>query len=185
MARKSQLTDTQWHEIEKRLLAGEPARALGREFDISEAAIRKRKGAQIKQIRHVANQMVTAECALKALPIGAQISAHSLMDELRAVSTHLAGAAKYGAINAHRLNGIANQQIEKIDDTDLTPDSASMEAIKSVAILTEVANKAAQTGINLLNANKDVIKRDADYSAGVSERDWFNKNSGKVVGVSG
>ncbi len=39
MGRKSSLTEKQWSEIERRLVNGESARSLAREFEISEAAI--------------------------------------------------------------------------------------------------------------------------------------------------
>ncbi|WP_374694193.1 helix-turn-helix domain-containing protein [Janthinobacterium sp. J1-1] len=51
MGRKSSLTDKQWAAIGQRLLKGEAARALAKEFGVSEAAIRKRFGAQTKQIK--------------------------------------------------------------------------------------------------------------------------------------
>jgi len=42
MGRKSSLTEKQWSEIGRRLVAGEKGRALAREFEVSEAIIRKR-----------------------------------------------------------------------------------------------------------------------------------------------
>ncbi len=161
MARKSPLSNTQWGEIEKRLLAGEKIRALAREYGVAESTIRTRLSAQIAQIKNVANQVIDAEIALNSLPISAQISAQSLINDLRAISTHLAGAAKYGAITAHRLNGIANMQLDKIDESELhIPDSNSIQVVKTISALTDVANRSAQTGLNLLNANKDMIKKE-------------------------
>jgi hypothetical protein len=113
MGRKSSLTEKQWSEIERRLIAGEKGRALAKEFGISEAAIRKRCGAQTKQIKDVANQLVAAETAFSALPISAQISARTLADELKEISMQLAGAARYSAATAHRLfDAINNTQTE-------------------------------------------------------------------------
>src|SRR5450830_632709 len=74
MGRKSSLTEKQWAEIGQRLIKGDAGRVLAREFGISEAAIRKRFGAQTKQIKDVANQLDAAEVAFSALPIGAQIN---------------------------------------------------------------------------------------------------------------
>lgn len=158
MARKSPLTEKQWADIEKRYVTGESARGLAKEYGITDTAIRKRFGSQSKEIKQVVNQVLDAEKAFKSLPYSSQVSAQSLLDELRAVSTHLAGAAKFGSMTAHRLAGIANMQLESIDETELNnPDSASMNVVRAVAGLTEAANKAAQTGINLLNANKERI----------------------------
>jgi hypothetical protein len=155
MARKSPLSDKQWREIERRLLAGEKARPLGREFGISEAAIRKRFGTQTKQIKEVANQIVATEQAFKSLSISSQISARTLADELLAISTHLAGAAKFGAMTAHRLSGIANQQIDKIDEANPAGDP---EVLQGIAALTKMANDSSVIGMNLLNANKETVK---------------------------
>ena len=158
MARKSPLTDKQWTDIEKRLLAGEKAAALAKEFGINRSAISRRFTQQIATVKNVANQLYEADVALKSLPVAQQNQALSLFDDLKAISTHLGGAGKYGAMTAHRLSGIANMQLDKIDEAELhDPESASFQVVKTVAGLTEVANKAAQTGINLLNANKDRI----------------------------
>jgi hypothetical protein len=156
MTRKSKLSEKQWVEIERRLLAGEPGRALAREFGVSETAIRKHCGSRTKQIKAVANQLFEAEKAFKSLPLSSQIQAANLLDELRAVSTHLAGAAKLGSMTAHRLAGIANQQVQMIDDSKPLED---IESLKGIAILTDLSNKAAQTGLNLLAANKERIKQ--------------------------
>ncbi len=162
MAKKSPLSDAQWKEIEKRLLAGEGSRALSRVYGVPESTIRTRLSAHTAQVKKVANQVIEAEQNFYALPIAAQISAQTLINELRSISIHLAAAARYGAMTAHKLNGIANQQMEMIDETDLSPDSQSMETLRTVAALTEVANKSSQTGINLLNANKDMVKKDSE-----------------------
>lgn len=158
MGRRSNLTDTQWNEIEKRVLSGEPLRSIGKHFGISEAAIRKRLGAQTKQIKAVANQIVEVEGALKSLPIGAQISALNLADELRAISTHLASAAKYGAATAHRLFGIAHEKAMMVNDA--TPmEGESLDSLKGIAVLTRMGNESANLGMNLINANKETVKR--------------------------
>lgn len=154
MGRKSKLTDAQWEQIGKRLLDGGSARALGREFGVSEATIRERFATQHKKIKNVANQVVATTMALRELPISAQISAHNLASRLIAISEHLAGAAVYGAATAHRLNGIANSQVEKIDDAE--PEK-TIEVLKRIDALTRVANNASEIGMNLLRANKETI----------------------------
>lgn len=156
MGRPSKLTDKQWHDLERRFLSGEPGRALSREYKISEAAIRKRIGTQAHQIKAVANQLVAAEAAFSALPIGAQISARTLADELKEISTHLAGAARFGAATAHRLNGIAHAKAVEVDDA--TPlDDDSRKVLGDIAVLNRMANDASQIGVNLLRANKDHV----------------------------
>lgn len=173
MGRHSKLTEKQWASIEKRLLDGQSARSLASEFGISEAAIRKRIGTQTKDIKAVANQLVAAETAFSALPIGAQISARTLADRLKAISNHLTGAAEFGAATAHRLSGIAHSKVNEIDDAQpLNPES--MDSLKSIAALTKMANESSEIGINLLRANKehvDAINAAARNESAVKELD--------------
>ena len=154
MGRPSKLTDAQWEAIRKRLLAGEVGRELAREFGVVESAIRKRFGAQIKQIKDVANQIVATEVALKALPVSAQISAHDYAAQLRAITTHTVGAAQYGAAISHRLMGIAHDKVMEIDDASPLGDE-SAQTLKGIAVLTRMANESSEIGLNLLRANKD------------------------------
>lgn len=157
MARPSKLTEKQWSEIERRHLKGEKIRPLAKEFGISEGAIRLRVSTQSAEIKQVANQIVAAEQRFNALPVSAQVSARSLIDELKAISFHLASAGKYGAMTAHRLSGIANAKVEQIDD-DEPLNEESMESLKGIAVLTRMANESSQIGLGLLSANKEMIK---------------------------
>ncbi len=157
MGRPSKLTAKQWDTIGKRFLAGEKARPLGREFGVSEAAIRQRFSTQHEQIKTVANQIVAAESAFKELPLASQIATQDLAAQLRSISGHLAGAANFGAATAHRLSGIAHAQVQKIDDAEPLG-AESIESLKGVAALTKLANDSSQIGLNLLSANKEMIR---------------------------
>lgn len=155
MGRKSKLTDAQWDQIGKRLLKGEKARPLAREFGISEAAIRARFSARTSQVKAVANQILATEQALKGLDVSSQIDAVNLANELRAISMHLAGAARFGAATAHRLAGIANGQVALVDDAE--PEKSSV-ALGRIGVLTKLVNEAGAMGLNLLASNKDQVK---------------------------
>lgn len=159
MARKGSLTQKQWNDIEKRLIAGEKRRPIAREYGISEAAIRKHFGSQITDIKSIANQIVEAEQKFYSLPISAQISTQELVNELRAVSHHLIGAAKYGAMTAHKLSGIANMQVDKIDETDPLSEE-SQPALEAIAALTKISNESARIGIELVKSTKDSIDKE-------------------------
>jgi len=152
MGRSSVLSLKQWADIEKRILSGEKIRPLSREYGISEAAIRKRLGAQVSSIKRVANQIVETDLALSVLSIGAQISAHNLADELKAISLHLGAAAKYGAMTASALSKLAHDQIDSVDLTD-----PELTSLKQIAALTRVANDSSNIGVNLLKANKEAF----------------------------
>ena len=156
MARTSKLTEAQWHDIEKRMLAGEKAAVLAKEYGIDRAQITRKITPSVRNVKTVANQLLNAETALKQLPITQQIATLSLVDELRAISTNLASAGKYGAINANRLSGLANAQLNTVDEEDI---ESSGVALKMVSILTDMANESSKVPLGLLNANKDQMQR--------------------------
>jgi hypothetical protein len=158
MGRKSKLSEKQWQEIGKRLLEGEKASALAREFKVSPATISERFSKSVGNVKAVANQILETENALKSLTVSEQVSAISLADQLRSISSHLAGGANYGAATFHRLAGIAHAKVQEIDDAAPLNDE-SREALRDVAVLTKMANDAAVTPLNLLSANKDRVKQ--------------------------
>jgi hypothetical protein len=161
MGRPSKLDDAKWEELKSRLAKGEKAADLAREYKVSKAAISSRMSKRIETIKIVANQIVSAEKALSSLTIAEQVLTISLADDLRAISMHLAGAAKFGAATAHRLSGVAHQKVQEIDDSaPLTGES--MESLKVIAALTRTANESSQIGISLLSANKEVAAAAAE-----------------------
>lgn len=174
MARPSKLTDKQWAEIERRLIDGESRRALAKEFGITETAIRKRLGSQVKEIVSVADQLLEAEKSLKALPISSQVSAQNLFQRMRSISDHLASAAEFGAMTSHRLHALAHQQSAKIDEVD---PAKSGETLQTIAALTKIGNAASETAINLLAANKEAI-REANKGGGQSKDDLLREIAG-------
>lgn len=155
MGRPSKLTDRQWADIERRMVGGEAVRALAREYKIQPSTIRERLSARVEATKTAAASMAKAGELLDKLPISAQINARSLADRLRGISDNLAAAAELGAMTAHRLQALANSEVQKVDDARPLD---SLEALKGVALLTKLANDSAETGLNLLAANKDRIK---------------------------
>ncbi len=157
MGRPSNLTDAQWEELKARLAKGEKAADLAREYGTSKPAISRRVSKRIETVKAVANQVVAAEEAMAALPVTEQILAKGLIDDLKAISTHLASAGKFSAATTHRLSALAHDQVQKVEDSD--PDSkVSRAALKNVGKLTQLANQASAVPINLLAANKDLVK---------------------------
>jgi hypothetical protein len=157
MGRKSKLTDGQWEEIGRRIVAGEKPAALAREFKVSPSTISERFSKTVENVKAVANQIVATDQALKSLSIPEQISAVSLAQDLISISGHLAGAAKFGSATAHRLAGIAHGKVQEIDDA-APLNAESVEALKGVAALTKLANDSASIALNLLAANKETVK---------------------------
>ena len=111
----------------------------------------------------LASEKVQAEAVVRdisaqisALPVSRQQIVGTLAQRLSNISTHLASAAEYGAATAHRLSGIAHEQVAKIDDADPL-NQESMESLRGIAALTKMANEASEIGVNLLRANKDAV----------------------------
>ena len=154
MGRPSKLTEKQWGEIAGRMASGESVRALGREFGVSDGAIRLRLSAQVSEIKDIANQILATEGRLKAMPIAAQVTTHNLANQLRSISGHLAGAANYSAATAHRLAAIANAQVDKIDDAN---PMESQEILQGISALTKMSNDAGMIPLGLLKATKEII----------------------------
>lgn len=159
MGRPSKLTEKQWSDIDRRLLAGEKIRALAREFGVAESTIRERFSALHGKVKDAANQLLSAESAMSALPVSAQISAVNLAAKLRSISQHVASAAENGAMVAHRLSGVMLQQVEHVDDAE--PEK-SIDALRRIGALSKLVNDASALSINLLSANRDMAKRAAE-----------------------
>jgi len=155
VARPSKLTEKQWAEIQHRLMNGDSPGKVAKDFNVGRTTITDRFPAGCRELKELANQIVSTDAKFKALPIASQVSVMSLVDDLKAISMHLAGAAKFGSATAHRLAGIANAQVDKIDDVN---PMESQEIMQGISALTKMANDSSQIGINLLNANKEQIK---------------------------
>ncbi|HQS59667.1 MAG TPA: hypothetical protein PKZ37_14910 [Gallionellaceae bacterium] len=171
MGRKSKLTPEQWIDVERRVLVdGESVSAIAREFGMDEAAIRRKinpnksekseRTDKSKPLMQLAKEKVSADKLVRdiseeisGLPVARQNIVSDLARKLSSISDHLAGAAEYGAMTAHRLSMIANMQVAQIDESASLEENA--DALKSVLAITRAGNEAAQTGLNLLNANKD------------------------------
>lgn len=157
MARPSKLTEKQWGQIKERLLRGELIGVLAKEFGIGRTTITDKFPGGLKSLKELANQMVTIDGEFMALPITDRVSVTSFVDELKAITGHLAGAARFGSATAHRLAGIAHNQVQKIDDADPLGEGG-IETLKGISALTKLSNDASVIGINLLNANKESVK---------------------------
>lgn len=156
MARPSKLTPAQWNEVHRRLAEGEGVRKLAAEFGVSPATICKGGvSKQTERVQKVAQKLADAQTSLAELPVRQQHMAVNLADKLRNISTSLASAAELGAATAHRLNALANTEVAKVDDVNPLE---SIDNLKSVGVLTKLANESAHVALNLLNANKEAVK---------------------------
>lgn len=156
MGRPSKLTDKQWAEIGRRLAKGDRPTDLAREFGVSKQRISGRFSVRTETLKTVAQQVADAETAFAALPVLEQITVRSLADDLRAISGHLVTAARNGAMTSSRLSHIAHVQTDKLDESAGLDENAAV--LQSVIAFTKGANLSAETGLNLLAANKDMLR---------------------------
>lgn len=177
MGRKSKLTDQQWADIKRRVLEGARPADLAREYGVSRATISERVSRRVEEIKSVANQVVSAELALGALPIAEQVMTISYASGLRAISLSLMRGADLSAKNYHRVTALANAELQRVDDAEPMSET-SLAALKNVAALTKLGNDAAQTPINLLAANKDAVKR---INGEVEDEEAVEKPRGVLV----
>lgn len=149
------LTPDQQEEVQRRLAGGESASALAAEFKVGRATIQRLSGIS-GAVRNVAEKVAEAHRALATLPPAHQHIAVSLAEKLRSISASLASAAELGAKTSHRLQALANSEMAKVQDSDPLKDR---DRLQGVAALVKMANDAAVTPVNLLNASKDAASK--------------------------
>jgi transposase-like protein len=153
MPRKSKLTEPEWAEVERRhLIVGESINSLAKEYGINKSNISKRIAQHVKKQKELAKQVAIVETAVAELPIAQQMAVRQLADHMKGMSKHLAAAGEYGAMVAHRMNGLASEVMDKID---LTKPEEVGGHLKNIGSLAATANAAANISLNLLAANKD------------------------------
>lgn len=157
MGRPSKLTEKQWTEIKRRVLAGEKPADLAREFKVSKAAVSNRVSKRIETVKTVANQLVNANRALEDLSDSEQSMARELAADLQAMSGHMGKAGKYAAASSHRLAALAHQQLDKVDDINPLE---SADVLRAHSVLTKLANDSSVIPSAILNAasNREVLK---------------------------
>lgn len=164
MGRPSKLTEAQWDEIRRRLLEGERAADLAREYGVSKTRISENVSKRASAVKDVAKQIVAAEVSFRKLSVSEQFDTVSILRNLTNTLGHLSSAAAYNAATSHRLAGIANMKVAEIDDA-APLDDKSREALKDIAVLTRMANEASEIGLNLVKANKEIFANPEDPPA--------------------
>lgn len=135
-------------------MAGESGRALAREYGIGEGTIRSRFG-QVKKIKvsEAAVKLVEARQAIEALPPMLRPQVNALADTLQQISEMAARSAELSARTAYKMSHIANVQASMLD-----VENPDIETARLVAGFTETANKAAYQPLELMKANKEIMK---------------------------
>lgn len=149
MGRPSKLTDVQWNDIIRRHLAGEKLRPLAREYGVAESSLREKISARAEAIETVADQLVTADRNLRALPVSAQMIALDRAEAMRVISDCTLGTAAISSRSALRLSTIAHSHVERLDTDD--PDAGTL---RTAATMQAMANEAMKPALALIAANK-------------------------------
>ena len=162
MARPSKLTSKQVEEIQSRHAKGESLRTLAAVYGVGKSAISDAvkgntevSGRPILE-KTLANQLALIEKRIESLPISGQVSVRSLANQLKGISDNLAQAAHSGSKTAARINAIAEKQSLRINEFGTIEENAI--PLKNVMMMAQVANEAAKIPLNLLAANKEIIK---------------------------
>jgi len=169
------LSKDDWINIKSRLNKGEKAIDLAKEFGVTRGAISKRFSQQQKTVKFIAKQIVETERSIQAQPIGIQIEAITMANELMAISAHMASGAKYHAMNFSRLAGVAHQKVTALDELHL-----DVDALGEIRTLTIMSNESAKIPIELIKANKDAQKTDDNV---IDSFAAWRKDNQRVIGV--
>lgn len=169
MGRKSAFTPEQWAAIEHRhIVDGVSLCALAKEYGVNESSLRRRIGAKINaeesvkdELRDLAARKARSDIEAEKisrevaeLPVVRQMIVNDLARKLSSISNHVASSAEYMASTSHRLSGIANSLMDKVDDVE--PEK-SVDVLQKAAVLIRLSNDAAHIPLTLLKANQDVI----------------------------
>jgi hypothetical protein len=153
--RPSKLTESQWARIGESLMQGATTRELGKKFKISPSAITNRFSKRTQNTKAIAKQLYEAEVAVQTQPYVDQLVIRNMVNQMISISNDLASTAQHNSRTSSRLAYIANKEVEKIDAEN---PFENMETFRNVAAVTELSNRAAQTGLALLSANKDAMR---------------------------
>jgi hypothetical protein len=152
MARPSSLTDKQKQEILRLSLAGESPYVIAQRTGIPESTVRRNVSAVSTTIKSAANQIVSGEEKIAALPVPAQIIATEYAASLRAMRAELGKAAAIGAKNAARMHALAALALDQASED---PGAIDTESLKVAAGVTKAGNDAAAIALDLMRINKD------------------------------
>ena len=162
MARPSKLTPHQIESIKDEKMRGATLVQLAEKYKVGFATISRIVSERVSEMKNVAETIAKAKEPLKDFNVMERVSITRYADDLLTISDNLADASKIGSATSARLQGIAERQSRKIE-TRLDIDGKETividgDALKMTMAVTQVANEAAKTSLNLLAANKEQIK---------------------------
>ena len=157
MGRPQKLTEAQREEIQRRVVAGEPVRALAAEFGVSPALVSKLSSKKAERIKSAASKVFDASNALASLPVSERPLALTIADNMKATFHSLMRAARAGADSAALINEFAHERAKalraaKPDKEGHLVDAAAADDFSRLAF---AANRAMSPAVRLVIANRD------------------------------
>lgn len=150
------------------MVDGVPILTLAKEFGVNESALRRRlkptlaeratgitsmRAVAVKKARALAD-LDQANREVAAMPPTKQIIVDDLVQQMRVVASHMAGAAEYSASTSRHLAAIANGMAVTIKPSQKLTD-ADVAKLKQVNALTDLSNAASILPARLLVASRD------------------------------
>lgn len=158
MGRPSKLSEAQWADVARRVVAGETHASVAKAFGVSKAAVSVQVSKRAENIHSVAQQVVQAERSLAALPISDQIIVVNLASKLRAMAEDVVAAGAFGAKTALRLSALANAQVMTIEVGQAIGEK-EINVLKNVVALSRGANDAIAPALGVMTNQKKQVER--------------------------
>jgi len=170
MGRPSKLTTEQWEELGNRLLGGETAYSLSKEYGVSNASISERFSERNRNIRTIAESVIETNRVVASLPKQEQAAVNRLITETEAIGANAVSAVLSASEAAKLLNAGALAQLRGIILTrPLTDDDR--EAMKDAAGMLKMGNEAMAPVNSMMNLTKDRVARQLDAAEVVEAED--------------
>lgn len=159
MARKSKHTDQTWEIIGKRLLAGESAASLAREYGVSKGLISQRFSKPIKNVNNVANQIIETEKAISLLNVNERIAAFNLVEEKKRQNANMSDAANDVSIVTKMYAKAAKDATSQImfksmsdDGVTVSPERLATCAEETTAVMKSIilVNESSKLPLKLI-----------------------------------
>lgn len=151
MGRPSKLTPVQWEEIRTKLMRGERASHLAKQYGVGVARISERFSKSTEKLKAIANQVVDANAAVSKLTVPEKVAVSKHVELLEQMQRHLLHAGNYGAATAHKLNMHADQKMEAYDPTLPVTHPTNAQIANDVMVLGRLANESSVIARSMLN----------------------------------
>lgn len=150
MGRHKVLTDFQAAEVQRRMAAGEPTRAIARDFPVSETTLRRNFSSRTEKIKSVASKLVAVEGELADMDVPSQVAVRSLADNMKAMAGNLARLARAGSATAVQLAELAQDRAKGVKLKEPKDGSRVDKAVlDDVNALNFAAGRAAAPALRL------------------------------------